>query len=43
LLSDGTVRDRLLRRYEVNVCAACGLWCLERPELLHELPPCKEK
>jgi hypothetical protein len=32
---------RVLRRYEINVCAACGIWCEERPEYIHDLPPCK--
>jgi hypothetical protein len=33
--------SRLLRRIEINVCVACGTWCEERPEYIHDLPPCK--
>jgi hypothetical protein len=32
---------RVLRRIEINVCVACGTWCEERPEYIHDLPPCK--
>ncbi len=35
------VTTRLLRRIEVNVCAACGFWCEGKPDYVHDLPPCK--
>lgn len=34
--------SRTLRTVEINVCQTCGLWCEERPDFIHDLPPCKE-
>jgi hypothetical protein len=34
--------ERVLRRYDVYVCAACEIWTEERPALMRDLPLCKE-
>jgi hypothetical protein len=41
LVLDDDSGYRLLRRFEINACAACGIWTEERPEYIHDLPPCK--